>query len=350
MPGTKMQVVIVDDDLAILNMMRTLAGRLEHCMVHAFHSPRLALDFVSDHVPDLVLLDYMMPDLDGLEFLAAFRKLPGRQDVPVIMITSAHEAAVRHQALELGANDFLNKPLDFTDFAARSRNMLTLRRHQKELADRADWLAAEVLKATEDIRQREQGAIFLLSRAAEYRDPETGAQIARMASYSRLVASKLGVPYADQQLLFEAAPMHDIGKVGIPDNILLKPGRLEPAEFDVMKTHAQIGYDLLVSAPFKNPLFDAAATVALNHHEKFDGTGYPNGLRGHDIPLFGRIVAVADVFDALTSARPYKPAWTLERTRAHLEEQSGKHFDPECLRTFLAHWDEVLKIRATYVD
>lgn len=219
---------------------------------------------------------------------------------------------------------------------------------RKKLALRADTLAEEVSKATAAILQRERETVLRLSKAAEYRDPETGAHILRMAHYSELIARGLGLPLADQQLLLEAAPMHDIGKVGITDAILLKPGRLSPEEFEIMKGHAQIGHEILKDSSSK--VLKTGAEIALGHHEKFDGSGYPQGLAGEQIPIFSRIVAVADVFDALTSERPYKPAWSLERAAEHLKSQAGAHFDPACVQVFFEHWEQVLAIRHRFQD
>lgn len=219
---------------------------------------------------------------------------------------------------------------------------------QAKLADRAEWLAGEVAKATREVLARERETVVRLSKAAEYRDPETGAHILRMAHYSELIARGLGLSEADRQLLLEAAPMHDIGKVGITDAILLKPGRLTPLEFEVMKQHAQIGHEILKDS--SSLVLQTGAAIALGHHEKFDGSGYPQGLAGEAIPIFSRIVAVADVFDALTSERPYKKAWPLEQAADHLKAHSGSHFDPLCVDTFFAQWPQVLEIRQRFQD
>lgn len=345
-----MKILIVDDTTTNLIVLKALSAKLDGNEVYTFDLPAEALAWCAGNEPDLVLLDYMMPDIDGFEFLARFRALPGKAETPVIMVTADSEMEVRYRALELGANDFLTKPVDKIEFLARMRNMLALRESRKQLAARADWLAEEVAKATADIVQRERGAIFLLSKVAEYRDPETGAHILRMANYCRLIGARLGLAGEALQLLFDAAPMHDIGKVGIPDHILLKPGRLDDEEMAIMRQHPRIGWEILASAPFENALFGLAADIALTHHEKFDGSGYPQGLRGEAIPLPGRIVAVADVFDALTSARPYKAAWPVEQARAFLVEFAGRHFDPACVEAFLAAWAEVLAIRSRYDD
>ncbi|NTV95692.1 MAG: response regulator [Thiobacillus sp.] len=345
-----MKILIVDDNNTNLIVLKALSAKVEGNEVYTFNVPAEALAWCEGNEPDLVLLDYMMPDIDGFQFLTRFRAMASKRETPVIMVTADNEMEVRYRALELGANDFLTKPVDKTEFLARMRNMLALRQSRKQLADRAEWLAEEVKKATADIVLRERGAIFLLSKVAEYRDPETGAHILRMAHYSRLIGERIGLSGDDLQLLFDAAPMHDIGKVGIPDHILLKPGRLDDAEMAIMRQHARIGWEILKSAPFENALFNVASEIALAHHEKFDGSGYPQGLAGEAIPIMGRIVAVADVFDALTSARPYKPAWELDRARAFIAENAGRHFDPACVEVFLAAWDEVLAIRARYDD
>ncbi|TSE35068.1 HD-GYP domain-containing protein [Tepidimonas charontis] len=341
-------ILAVDDNTTNLTLIERLLQRVPQAESVALDDPQLALQWCAQHRPDLILLDYMMPSMDGLTFMQRLAALPQRADVPVIMITADLERQVRYRALELGARDFLNKPLDSVEFIARVRNQLALIDAERKLKDRAAWLAEEVAKATADIRRREQETVLRLSRAAEYRDPETGAHLLRMSHYAQLIGRVVGLPPAEQDLLLQASPMHDVGKVGIPDAILLKPGRLDESEFAIMKRHPQIGYDILAGS--QAPLLQAAATIALTHHEKFDGSGYPNGLAGQDIPLYGRIVAVADVFDALTSERPYKKAWPMERARAFLQEQSGRHFDPELVQAFLSAWDEVCAIHARYQD
>lgn len=341
-------VLIIDDSDINLTLIKALVTKLGDCNPVLFDNPLPALEWCRSHVPDLVIVDYMMPDMDGLKFLAAFRALHGREEVPVLMITANDQKDVRYEALLGGANDFLTKPIDRVEFGARARNMLSLRIGQKYLADRAEHLAAMVEERTLEIRQREKELIFRISRAAEFRDPETGAHIQRMAHYSELIAQGLDLGVEQQKLILEAAPMHDVGKIGIPDYILLKPGRLTIEEFEVMKGHSRMGYELLKESG--SEVLRAGAEVALSHHEKYDGSGYPRGLKGNEIPLFGRIVAVADVFDALTSERPYKRAWPLEDARRFLEEGRGKHFDPLCVEAFLAGWERVLEIRQRFRD
>ncbi len=342
------QVLIVDDTEINLILFGALVKKLDDCQAHVFADPREALAWVTGHVPDLIIVDYMMPDLDGIEFIRLVRAMPGHALVPILMITANDQKQIRYQALDLGANDFLTKPIDKVEFLARARNMLGLNQARKHMADHASWLAQEVRQATQEIVKRERETVFRLAKAAEYRDPETGAHILRMAHYSQLIARELGLSEADQQLILEAAPMHDIGKVGIADKILLKPGRLTAEEFEVMKQHAVFGYELLSGST--SPLLQAAAEIAKGHHEKFDGTGYPEGTRGEAIPIFSRIVAVADVFDALTSERPYKKAWEVEAAVDFLTSGAGTHFDPACVKAFLNAWDDVELIRNKYQE
>ena len=342
------QVLIIDDTEINLILFAALVKKLENCEPLTFAQAIDALVWVQEHVPDLVIVDYMMPDIDGLEFIRRLREIPGREWVPVVMITANDQKQLRYRALDMGANDFLTKPVDKVEFLARTRNMLVVSDARKQLADRAAWLADEVRKATHEILERERETVIRLCRAAEYRDPETGAHILRMAHFSRLIARELALPLADQELLLEAAPLHDIGKVGIADKILLKPGRLDSEEFEIMKQHAIFGYELLKGSSSR--VLQAGANIARGHHEKFDGSGYPNGLQGGDIPIFSRIVAVADVFDALTSERPYKQAWTVEAAADFLREGSGKHFDPTCIDAFFKVWDEAMAVRERFQE
>ncbi|MCF8209958.1 MAG: response regulator [Rhodoferax sp.] len=341
-------VLIIDDTEINLILFAALVKKLEDCEPHTFAQAAAALVWAEAHVPDLVIVDYMMPDIDGLEFIRRMRQMPGREWVPVVMITANDQKQLRYRALDLGANDFLTKPVDKVEFLARTRNMLVVSDARKQLTDRAAWLAEEVRVATAEIVARERETVIRLCRAAEFRDPETGAHILRMAHYSWLIARQLGLPVADQDLLLEAAPLHDIGKVGIADKILLKPGRLDADEFEIMKQHAIFGHELLRGSASR--VLQAGANIALGHHEKFDGSGYPSGLTGQSIPIFSRIVAVADVFDALTSERPYKSAWTLQAASDFLRQGAGSHFDPDCLNAFFEVWEDAMVIRDQFKE
>lgn len=343
-----MDIVIVDDAPITIALLRKLVGKLADCRAVPFTSAGEGLEWCAANDPDMVIVDFMMPEMDGIEFTRRFRLMPGKADTPVLMVTAADDRALRHRALTLGINDFLNKPFDQIELQARARNMLALRSSQRKLANRALLLADEVAKATRDIASRERETLLCLGRAAEHRDPETHEHIVRMSSYSRLIGERLGLSEGECDLLLMASPLHDIGKIGTPDHILLKPGRLTPEEFETMKLHTVIGEKILAHSD--SPILQAGAKIAISHHEKFDGSGYPHNLRGKAIPLFGRIVAVADVFDALTSERPYKKAWELDRATGLIRESRGGHFDPECVDAFFDVFDHVLEIKARYRD
>ena len=342
------KVLIVDDAEINLILFEALLKRMGNSESIRFSSALQGLAWAVSHDVDLVIVDYMMPELNGMAFIQQFRSTPGKEDIPVLMITANDQKQIRYRALDAGATDFLTKPVDKIEFMARAKNMLLLSASRKVLADRAAWLADEVRKATSEIVQRERETVIRLSKAAEYRDPETGAHILRMAHYSELIAKGMDLPKDQQELLLEAAPMHDIGKVGIADNILLKPGRLTPEEFEVMKQHAVFGYEILKGSSSR--VLQAGAEIARGHHEKYDGSGYPMGSASDAIPVFSRIVAVADVFDALTSERPYKKAWSLERASEHIMASAGTHFDPQCVTAFFAQWEGVLEIRHRFND
>ncbi|MDX8409766.1 MAG: response regulator [Mariprofundales bacterium] len=343
-----MQIIIIDDNPTNVLLLKRMVQQMEKGEAHTFLNPEEGLAWCEAHATDLILVDYMMPEMDGITFIQRFRAIAGCREVPVIMVTADDDKKVRYDALAKGATDFLNKPVDKTEFIARMGNMLALRNHQKQMKNRADWLASEVRKATAELRKREHEAIFLLSKAAEYRDPETASHIVRMAHYSQLIARNMGMDEAEQEMLLEAAPMHDVGKLGTPDRILLKPGKLDDDEFAIMKRHAYQGAEILRQSETR--LMQVAADIAIMHHEKFDGSGYPNGLVGEDIAMYARIVAVADVFDALTSERPYKKAWPIEQAVAVLKEERGHHFDPACVDALLASMDEVLEIKSRFQD
>ncbi|MDY7537069.1 response regulator [Undibacterium sp. RTI2.1] len=343
-----MKVLIVDDNATNLVLLSALAKAAAEVDVLTFEHPLKAIEWCQTNSPDLVLVDFMMPDMNGHQFIAQFRTLKNCADVPIVMVTTENEKNVRKEALSLGATEFLSKPVDPSEFRLRVKNLLALRHAQNLLKDQAKHLRHEVSLATASILEREKELVLRLSKAAEYRDPETGAHILRMAHYSALIAKCLNLTPEYQQTLLEAAPMHDIGKLATPDHILLKPGRLDADEMAIMKKHAEIGAEILSGS--NASLIQLAAEIAGAHHEKFDGSGYPAGLVGNDIPLSGRIVAVADVFDALTSERPYKKAWSLDDARSYIADNVGSHFCPTCAHVFLNAWPDVLKIRSQFPD
>lgn len=325
-------VVLVDDDMLGLELLRDLVSSIPGTAIHAFATAEEARDFCRTTQPDLVITDHVMPGLTGLELIRALRADSGTATVPLMMITAAEDRKLRCEVLESGASDVLGKPLDGAEVLARTRNMLAIRRGQRLMAERSQVLETEVRQATAEIAAREQETILRLSRAAEYRDWETGTHIIRVAWYARIIARELGLSEADQEIMFRAAPMHDVGKIGVPDYILLKPGALDEAEFEIMKQHTVIGYRILGGS--SSELLRVAADVALTHHERWDGSGYPERRRGDQIPIGGRIVAVADSYDALTSRRPYKAGWPAELAWQFLAANAGTRFDPACVAAF----------------
>ncbi|MCR4300414.1 MAG: response regulator [Sulfuricaulis sp.] len=340
-------IMIVDDQFTSRKILEQLVITLdEHLEVRSFADPISALEWAGNHQPDLVLTDYKMPQMDGIEFTSRLRELYA--DTPLVMVTTVEDKEVRYLALEAGATDFLNKPIDHTECRARCHNLLLLSHHQRIVKNRALLLESKVSEATKEIRIREEETLLRLAKAGEYRDEETGNHVIRMARFSRLMAEKIGLPESDCHIIEIAAPMHDIGKIGIPDGILLKPGKLDDTEMRVMRTHARIGYEILKDSPSK--YLQLGAVIALGHHERYDGTGYPGRLRGYEIPLEARIVAVADVFDALTSVRPYKKAWSIQDSLNLLSSERGKHFDPDCVDAFHAQLEKILRVREMFID
>jgi putative two-component system response regulator len=343
-----MSILIVDDNKTNLLLLSSLAesGTGMACRCH--EDPVEALYSCETDTPSMVVVDYRMPNLSGNDFIRLFRQNKNCADVPIVMVTTENDKEIRQEALKLGATEFLAKPVDAIEFKLRVRNLLALSQARALLADRAKLLQHEVGMATESLLQRERELVTRLAKAAEFRDPETGAHINRMAHYSMLIAQKLGLPTAFQNLMLEAAPMHDVGKLATPDYILLKPGKLDDEELAIMRKHAEIG--ALILSGSNSALIQLAEEIAGAHHEKYDGSGYPRGLLGDAIPLSGRIVAVADVFDALTSERPYKRAWSMEDARNFLVQHTGTHFCPRSSAAFLDAWDEVLTIRSHFPD
>ena len=345
-----MSSVIVIDDQSVSRMILSELIRSigDDIQVESFSDPVVALDWVRSHEVDLVLTDFKMPHMDGVEFTRWLRQIPACTDVPLVVITCVIDKAVRYRALEAGATDFLSKPIDHFECRARCRNLLKLREQQAIVRDRARWLEQEVQDTTLALRLREKETLFRLARAGEYRDEDTGNHILRVARYARLIGDTLGLDSMRAEVLEHAAPMHDIGKIGIPDSILLKPDRLSRDEWDIMKTHARIGYEILHDSP--SQFLRMGATIAHSHHERYDGSGYPNGLTGEEIPLEARITAVADVFDALCAPRPYKRPWSLQDAADYLFGERGRQFDGACVDAFLANRTQVESIARVLAD
>jgi putative two-component system response regulator len=329
-----LQIMIVDDVRVNVHMLARLVSAVPGVETKLFTGPDEALAWAYGSDVDLAIIDYHMPSMTGAEFVSIFRKIGRNRDTPVIIVTAERAREVRHRCLRAGATDFLCKPIDHVEVAARVTNLLALRRAQLDLRDRATWLAREVEKATHELVSREEELIRRLALAAECHDSTTGQHIDRMAQYCFITAQALGFDDADCEQILKAAPMHDIGKIGLPDSILNKPGKLDPAEIVIMRQHTVNGYEILSGSSSK--LIQLAAEIALSHHERFDGLGYPHGLQGEKIPIAARIVAVADVFDALTSKRSYKPSWPVDQALDYLMQERGRQFDPVCVDAFMS--------------
>ena len=341
----KLNILIVDDTVLNIVLLEEICKEEGH-NVFSFANPLEALESIKNNPYDLAFIDYMMPEMNGIELIKEIKKY--QANIITVMITAADSQEVKLKALQAGANEFLIKPIDVSEMMIRLKNISKLIKAEKVLRDYNKQLQEEIQKAIQKIKKGEYETLDVLSNVAEYRDEDTHNHTKRVALYSKLLAKEAGFDEEMQDLIYHASPLHDVGKVGIPDNILLKPGKLTKEEFDIMKTHAKIGFDMLDG--FENKYLKAGAVIALTHHEKFDGSGYPNGLKGDEIDILGQIVAIADVFDALTSKRPYKEPWPVEKAFNLLKEEAGKHFSPFLVNLFLNKKDEIIAIKDKYKD
>ncbi len=333
--------LIVDDEPANISILTQMLDAWGAKNVVGTVDPCATTDLLLEFQPDIVLLDWMMPKMTGFDVMEQLRPLIDEDDfLPLLILTADTTDRTKRRALEGGAADFLTKPFDATELSLRVQNLLERRCLHRRLKVQNQILDQKVRERTRQLEQAELDTIECLALAAEFRDDDTGQHTNRVGQSAARIAGKLGLDDNRVSLIGRAAPLHDVGKIGIVDNILLKPGKLTPAEFEVMKTHAAIGAAIM--ARHHTPLLQLAASIALTHHERFDGRGYPNGLSGEAIPLEGRIVAVADVFDALSHERPYKKAWPKEEARAEIARQSGTQFDPAVVSVFLQLADEEL--------
>ncbi|OAQ20323.1 response regulator [Thermosulfurimonas dismutans] len=354
-------ILCVDDDATILELLCDFIKALGYNTIEARDGLE-GLKLARQYLPDVILLDVMMPGLSGFEVCEKLKKDPNTEDIPVVMVTALGEIEDRVKALEVGADDFLTKPVALPELKARLKSLLEVKAHRDHLKRHKEALEREVQKKTKELQKALEAlkeahrkikelsleVIFRLSRAAEYRDEHTGEHIQRMAHYSAIVARRLGLNEEVVESILYAAPLHDIGKIGIPDEVLLKPGPLDEREWEIMKKHTEIGAEILKGT--NSGFVRLGEIVALYHHERWDGTGYPRGLKGSEIPLAARIVAVADVFDAVTSDRPYRKALSTEEAFKIIEEGIGSHFDPKVAEVFLEAREEILKIKETFKD
>ncbi len=328
------RILIVDDDPANIRLLTRILERSGASRIFSTTSPMDAESLFREHSPDLVLLDLHMPEMDGLEVIQSLQQLiaPGEYP-PILMLTGDLSQESKAQALSGGAKDFLTKPFSPDEATLRIRNLLETRFLHLQLQQQNERLEVKVRERTAALEEAHIEILERLARAAEFRDDETGEHTRRVGKLSGLLAEELGRPPEQVELVTRAAALHDIGKIGVPDGVLLKPGKLTPREFDLMRGHTTIGATILSGSNV--PLLQLSASIALTHHEHWNGKGYPEGKDGDAIPLVGRIVAVADVFDALTHERPYKQAWTIEATIDEIKAQSGRQFDPKVVEAFL---------------
>lgn len=321
------KILVIDDEpqnLALANQ----ALRDTYTLVFA-KSGKEGIESFLTHKPDLVVLDISMPGMDGFEVCKKIKSFEFAQETPVIFLTSNDSVEHEEHALIVGGDDFIRKPLQSRILRLRIKNYLSL-------------------ISIKRLEQSQKDAIGMLSEAGHYNDTDTGMHIWRMAAFAATLAELSGMLPHEVELVRLAAPMHDTGKIGIPDHILKKPGKLDLDEWEIMKNHSEIGYQILSKS--QSEVFRAAADIAKHHHEKWDGSGYPDQLSGENIPLFARIVAIADVFDALTSERPYKKAWSTKEAFDYIKNQSGSHFDPVLAETFCFHQEMIINVKNQYRD
>ncbi|AOY87642.1 two-component system response regulator [Marinobacter salinus] len=341
-------ILIVDDEAANLKLLDRMLGGQGYENLILIQDPREVVTAYHENRPDLILLDINMPHLDGYEVIDQLNRLRDPLLPPILILTAQRTKEYLLRALDSGARDFVSKPFDRNELLMRVRNLLDAQLAHRVLYNQKDVLEQMVRERTGELHHTRLQVVQRLGKAAEYRDEETGCHILRMSHICTLLAREVGWSEADCDLMLNASPMHDIGKIGIPDAVLLKPGRFEPREWEVMKTHSEIGAKLLEGDD--SDLLRMARDIALTHHEKWDGSGYPHGLAGESIPQAGRIAALADVFDALTSERPYKSAWTVEAAVALIKENSGKHFDPALVDVFLRELPNIIAIKEKFAE
>ena len=336
-------VLIVDDEIHNVTLLQRLLSRSGYTNVHTTTDPLQVETMVQELEPDLILMDLNMPGLHGRDLLSRVNALPVKPAIPVVVLTGDVSPEARRAALREGARDFVSKPFDPPEVVARISNLIQARLLEKKLLRTNQRLEHLVAERTRELEDTQMEVLSRLSRAAELRDDDTGMHVCRVSEYAAILALEYGLTPEHCELIRRASPLHDIGKIGIPDRILLKPGKLDDQEWLVMKSHVTVGARILEGST--SEVVKLAEVIALSHHERWDGRGYPAGIAGADIPLEGRIVAICDVFDALSSERPYKKAWPVEQAVAEIDKCGGSQFDPELVACFLRVLPEILKIR-----
>lgn len=342
------KILVVDDEPLNVILLEQILDGEGYTDVQSTTDPRKVVEMHRENAFDLILLDIRMPHMTGIDVMNALTELGQDDWLPVLVLTAQTDDATREQALAAGARDFVNKPFKQWEALQRIQNLLETRLLYSLQKNRAADLEDLVSQRTQEIEQTQRKVIERLGRAGEYRDNETGAHVVRMSRACHLLALALGLSQRHADLILTASPMHDVGKIGIPDQILLKPGRLTPEERLIIETHAHIGADII--GDHESEVLKLAQVIAHTHHEKWDGTGYPAGLKGEGIPIESRIAAVCDVFDALTSPRPYKKAWPIDEAMALINKEAGSHFDPAVVQAFEKILPDILALRQEFPD
>ena len=350
----KSVVLVVDDLPQNVRLLEAYLIPQGYEIVRAANGEEVLAKLTESQI-DLILLDVMMPDIDGFEVTRRVRQNDKYRLLPIILVTALGETKDRVKGIEAGCDDFISKPVDKTELLARVKSLLKVKNYNDLRSNYQKELESEVNKRTEELKQASDrlktaslDTIYRLSIASDYKDGDTGAHIKRMSRYCAAVARRMGLDEKTISDILYAAPMHDLGKIGIPDKILSKPGKLDPVERDIMKLHTVIGAKILSDSDAE--LLKLGGIIALSHHEKWDGSGYPNGLKGKAIPIEGRIAAIADVFDALTSRRPYKEPFSEEKSLVIIRRWRESYFDPDVVDTFIAITEEILTIKAQYTE
>jgi len=363
----KRQIIFVDDDHLFLEGMKRLLHKERKVWDMFFvTSADEALAEIQKNNIDVVISDINMPGKDGFALVSALHSSESTRDIQVIIMTGAGEEDLKRRALELGASDLLNKPVNREDLIARIRNTLRIKSYQQRLKEQNSLLEEKVNERTADLEKSRLDIIWHLAKAGEYRDDDTGKHVARVGCYSRLLAEHLGMPSDFVENIFLTSPLHDIGKIGISDTILLKNAKLSSDEWEIMRKHCVIGRNILLEEPkepflswriehsiresIDNPLLNMGSVIAMTHHERWDGSGYPQGLKGEEIPLESRIVAISDVYDALCSKRPYKEAYNQDYALSIMKEKNGDHFDPMVFACFEKLKDKFSEINTKFSD
>ncbi|MCW8929164.1 MAG: response regulator [Gammaproteobacteria bacterium] len=341
-------ILVVDDNPVNINLLEQILKMQGYSNIFSTTDPTSVVSLYKENIYDLILLDLNMPILDGFGVMDALSEFIQEDYLPVIVITAFNDQDTCKQSLSKGARDFITKPFDHIEVSHRIYNMLEVRVLYKQHYEQEKILQQKVKQRTLQLEQTNIDIIRRLGQASEYRDNETGMHIVRMSMACEKLTRALGYDEEFSHNMLEASPLHDLGKIGIPDEILLKNGKLDGEQWTIMKTHTTIGFELLSNN--QSSIMSLAQSIALNHHEKWDGTGYPSGLKGENIPIEARIASICDVFDALTSVRPYKQPWPLEEVVDYIKANSGSHFDPQITSVFIDLIPELIELRKQYSD